>query len=202
MKRKASTDEEDTLKKRQAEIDYPKWTRQSWEDDLPIYSFEEHFVSLAVKHGQGDGCNLEDHAKHGQILGASSGFAEIFLIHAKSYCDSSSSKNDAIGIYFDTPLKIDVKHVSDIYFRLTIDGQEIEVRSDRDMRLNKLKGVNKPSNMTTSYRCGKGGKHGTYTWTIKAIEIVCHDSYTSELYAALMHQYISKNKDKVGTHRK
>jgi hypothetical protein len=202
MKRTEYTDEERASKKRQTETDYPQWTRQAWEDDRRPYVFEDHFVSLAIKHSDQDCYILDGKAKYGQILSASSGLARISLITTKSHCDSSSTNNDGIGIYFDVPLKLDVKPTDDVCFKLTIDGQEIETKCDRDTRFNKLRQVNKSSNMTVSHRNAKGSNQHTDTWTIKAIEVACHDSYTSGLYAALMHQYITPNKDRISSKRK
>jgi len=203
MKRTEYTDEESALKKRRTETTYPIWTSQPWETTGMRRDFEPHFVSLAVTHLPCDGYRLEGHAKFGQILSASSGMASIDLITTKSHCRDSSHKNgNGIGIYFRVPLKIDVKRTDDVYFRLTIDSQEIEVEYDSDMRLNKLYQVNKSGNITILTRHGKDGEGTTETWTIKAIEIPCYDSYTSMLYAALMRQYISKNIERIGRSRK
>jgi hypothetical protein len=189
--------------------EFPRWKHQEWEDVLAKYnSNNRHFVSVAVKRSMRDsyGCHLNDHTTYGQILFASSGTAEIKLIDTVMYAYSDKGpRHDGLGIYFDTPLKIDVKAGDDICVMLTIEGQVIKVSCDRDARFNKWRETNKPGNITQSIARYGNHSHGSTrvnTYTIKCIELSSRDSYTSDLYAAIMHQYVDKNRDKISTTRK
>jgi hypothetical protein len=183
--------------------EFPRWKHQPWEDRLEDYNVDNnHYVTIAIKRSQSDsyGYHLREHTADGQILFAASSMARIVLIDAKMGRDY---KHHGLGIYFDIPLKIDVLGADDICAKLTIEGHDIRVACDRDARFNKWGFTNKKGNVLMSghrYPPGAAGYHMTM-WTIKCIELSSRDSYTAELYSAIMHQYVDKNRSKISSTR-
>ena len=182
---------------------FPRWIRQDWESDDHKVRDENnmHLVTIAIKHMSGGPEYFNGTAKYGQILSAASGVASIQLISTLSYADGCPEsyhtvKHDGIRLRFEDRLEVDTDQFDDAFFTLTINGQEIDLPCKREARINKLRQVNKPGNIMPTERRKKRGPHWR-RFSIRSIDISSRDSYTNELYNAVMHQYVQHHKTSV-----
>jgi hypothetical protein len=188
---------------------HPKWVHQSWEDaPFQNEANNSHFVTLAVRRSGQDGYgDLNGRAAYGQIIFAASAFARIRLITTQSHSSSASTAarkpHDGIGIYFDEPINMNILAANDMCMQLTIDQTVITVGEDKHARLEKWNCTNRAGNMVYKDCLRKDGTpiDDMRSWTINSVEISSLDSYTSDLYAALMHQYIDKKRMRVCSDR-
>jgi hypothetical protein len=184
--------------------EFPVWMKQDWEECFcGSEGYNEHAVTIAIKKQRGASTRGDyDLNNEGYIISAATSIATIKLINMPSIADKKK-KCDGIQIAFLDPLHLELfVDGGGEFATFMIDGLEIEVEDKEHARIDHLlhiEGKKPPRD-----RCIKikhETKRNVHTYIFCVLQISSEHEHTKHLYSALMHQYVSKHRNRMSSER-
>jgi hypothetical protein len=164
-----------------------------WLSHVPRLSDNnKHLITISVIYQGGRGPLAN------KVVAASSGIAALKLIDVKQ--KGRNRYHDGLLIDFVHPLRMYVGHHGhgmDVLVKISIDGQDITVDDKTACSLNKWEEMSK----TADFRSTNKDWAEKY-FVISALELSAFHHASSEIYTAIIEQYVRKNVDTVVNKRK
>jgi hypothetical protein len=202
MKRTSYDNDDEPVAKavKTAAKEFPMWVKQDWEQRLYCREgHNEHAITIAIKKRRGIRTGGDyDLDKEGYTLSAATSVATIRLVNMPSVADKNKPC-DGIQIAFLDPLHLDLFVTGGGEFAtLMIDGLEIEVEDKEHFRIDHLLHIEGKKRVKD--RCidiKYDPKRVMHKYIFHYLFISSEHEHTKHLYSALMHQYVSKHKERL-----